>query len=302
VDFFDSALLGGQSMQRFWLAFGWHGRPIDVVNHPFTEFILALIAAGTLAIFVLFVVVLARNLGRLVRVARRRSAAAALALASRNVALNAYLCYAFMLLIVLASLRGAIGLQGRYWLPFLPVIWYCAIVLVPRALPRALARLARATAIVGIAAVIAAGNAYAPASIAGALFREAPDRAARASEEVYAVFETPAGRTAELALQPVARGTGVPLRGIVVDRRDGAPASAIEVQIDGSRSVAAIGRPAPTFACNNVALALLETGFDARLPTASLAPGRHEARVRVRTPWARDWIDTGTRAVFFVEP
>jgi hypothetical protein len=305
ADFFDSALLGGHSLRRFWLAFGWGGEggghPIVVVNRSFTEFIFALMTAGTVAIFLLFLVVLGRNLRRLVRIAGHRSAAAALALASRNVALNAYLCYALILLIVIPSLGGAILLQARYWLPFLPVIWYSAIVLVPRALTPRWALPARTIAIVGIAAVIAAGNAFAPASIAGEYFRGAPDRAARASEEVYAVFKSPAGSTRLLAPDPVAAGTAVMLRGIVVDLRNAAPASAIALQIDGSRSVPATVRRVPTFACNSVALALLDTGFDAQLPTAGLAPGRHEARVRVRTPWSRDWIDTGTSAVFQIE-
>jgi hypothetical protein len=65
--------------------------------------------------------------------------------------------------------------------------------------------------------------------------------------------------------------------------------------------VAATVRQVPGFACNNVALALLDTGFDAQLPTAGLAPGRHEARVRVRTPWSRGWIDTDASAVFEIE-
>jgi hypothetical protein len=300
--FFDSALLDGLSMRRFWLAFGWGGHSIDVVNRPVTEFILALIAAGTIAVFLLFLRVLARNAGRLYHIARHRSVPAALALASRNVALNAYLCYALMLLVLLVSLRGAIVLQGRYWLPFLPVIWYIAIVLVPRALPPRWARPARAIAIAGIAAVIVAGNAFAPASIARAYFLEAPDRAARASEEVYAMFETPAGLTTTLAPDPVARGRSFAVRGMAVDRRNGGPARAIALQIDGSRSVAATVRQVPAFACDNVALALNDTGFEARLPTAGLAPGRHEARVLVRTPWSRDWVETGTRAIFDVEP
>jgi hypothetical protein len=118
---------------------------------------------------------------------------------------------------------------------------------------------------------------------------------------VYAVFKSPAGSTRLLAPDPVAAGTAVMLRGIVVDLRNAAPASAIALQIDGSRSVPATVRRVPTFACNSVALALLDTGFDAQLPTAGLAPGRHEARVRVRTPWSRDWIDTGTSAVFQIE-
>jgi hypothetical protein len=300
--FFDSALLGGTSMRRFWLTFGWGGHSIDVVNRSVTDYILVLIAAGTIAFFLLFVRLLVRNAARLYRIARERSVPAALELASRNVALNAYLCYALMLLVLLASLRGAIVLQGRYWLPFLPVIWYIAIVLVPRSLAPRWAHPARAIAIAGIAAVIAAGNAFAPASIAAAYFREAPDRGARASEEVYAVFETPAGLTTSLAPESVARGASLALRGMAVDRRNAAPASAIALQIDGSRSVAATARRVPAFACDNVALALLDTGFEAQLPTAGLAPGRHEARVRVRTPWSRDWIETGTHAAFDVEP
>jgi hypothetical protein len=300
ADFAASALLGGQSEQRFWIPLGSTNQSIIVGNQQITSLMMVGLIAGTGLVVAMLLVALGRNLRRLARVARERSAGTAVRLASRNPALNAYFVYAIILLGAIVSFGGDIGLQGRYWLPFLPVIWYAAIVLAPTALSGGWERSTRRLLIGGVGTAILAIDIFAPLSIQHRYFKEAEDRNARAAEEIFASFESDGLRTPEIHVTVGSAYRSITLRGIATDLRSASPVTSVTLRFEGGPVITATPLAVPRLACNNALLSLLQSGFIAVIPTAKMPGGRHEASVWVETPWSRVPIRTIARATIDV--
>ncbi len=297
--FVVSALLGGESMQRFWLAFGWYMEPVTLGAPWVTS--AALVAAGgfSVAIAVLTGWRIARNAIRIGAIARTSPALAA-SLAAANVPLNMLLLYIAVLIAALSFTDGSITLQGRYWLPFVPVIWYAAVCLAPGALSPRPATFLRATVLAGSAVLIAAALWFTPQSVAARFF-EAPART-DPQREIYAAFDVDGKRRANADFGAVAPGGTLDVAGFAVDLRSAGPVAAAELQIDDGPAVTASPAARPQFACDYVSLSLLNAGFTGRVKAAGLAPGAHRLAVLVRPAWSTAFLDTRARGTFVVTP
>jgi hypothetical protein len=294
----ESALLGGESMRRFWLAFGWYMEPVVLISKRVTTVVLVILGTFTSLIAALTAVELAKTFRRIAVVWRSRSLLA-LSFATRNVPAKMFLLYALLLLLALAYTDSSITLQGRYWVPFVPVIWYLAFWIAPRAIAKH-TRLARAITIGGVAFTIVIALMFTPQSVAKRYF-DAP-ASQDGSQEVYGAFEVGGKRFGAADLGHVRRGEPLHVRGIAVDLRSAAPVSENELSVDGQSAVLATPGARPGFACDFVTLSFLHTGFSADIPTAGLAPGPHRISLSVRPAWSASLLDTGTKGTFVVDP
>lgn len=126
ITVFTDAFISGTSFHRFWNSFGWLDTPFFEPSSlsSIVEGVLSIISLVTLSVVLTQQMVILR---RIVRVSKRRSPVAALALLTRDVALNAYVLWSAMLIGVFAVSPASGSLQGRYWLPvFVPLLYILA--------------------------------------------------------------------------------------------------------------------------------------------------------------------------------
>jgi len=281
---FDGSLLPSSGLDSFWLAYtAYRNTLLDLGTSGNTRVVAAILAPISLIVALLFCVRLVRVWGRLAAVVRRRSWRSAARVATSNVLVNAYLCYAVILLGFEVSTGGYIPIQGRYWLPFVSAIWVAAVTIAPRALPT---RFGRALGVL-LLTVILSFDVVATAFTFPSLH-----------ERFYGpVRQVPAA--SELLAQVTARrhGGDIEFSGAAVDLRDAAPAASVVVRLDGRIDLPAHRVARPEIQCD-MEETLLNTGFEAYVPASKVSAGSHSVALFVTTPWSHGLVDTGARGAF----
>jgi hypothetical protein len=293
------AFAGGSALWMFWLSFGSFVNKMVLGAPLVTDVVFRFLAAGTLLLSLLAVWRLITVAPRLLAVARRRSVGSALRVASGNIAVNAYFAFALILCAYEVWVGGVVAIQGRYWLPFLPVIWYIVFAVAPRALPRNFARASSAVTAGGLFAYLILANLSIPLSL-DRRYYAAPEQRLAADETFLEGFNGVGG--AVHTFGPVRRGTRITLHGLAFDARTPGPATAVVFRIDSKLRVPAVAEPSHSFACENTDTALTRIGFTVSLPTDDLVSGSHQIRVLLTTPWSQVPFDSGYRGVISVTP
>jgi len=274
----------GREFTSFWGAFGWVDTPLVLGSPTVTVAAWFLIAGISIALLACTLVRLTQVAFRLVRVARRGRLRRALRIAFSNpVAMSFFLLAAFLF-----SVEGYPGIQGRYYFPLLPAVFWVALMYAPRALPGKFGPALFRIQAVGLVAYTIAGAVFAFPTLAARYYAHGRDLVPVA--RVTLTADAHAGRYAvtRLRLPEATLGVGrlqpdrVAVVGWAVDDQAAAPARTVFIDVDGlpyqqavygddsPQAVAALGSPS-----------YARCGFDAILDTTRLAPGAHELTVRV---------------------
>ena len=278
--FFDDAALS------FWVNYtAYRNTPLDVVSEPVTHVLSIVIPGLTMTIGILFILRFYQNARRLLFLAYRHSWIRAARIATSNVLVNSYLTFIVIVYAFVMWTAGAVPLQGRYWLPFLPAIWYVAFVVAPRALPHRFARIVEASASAFVIVFVIVAGAYTFPSLHERFYEVS--RVVDPREEV----ETNVG------IRP--SGDSVEIVGTAYDLRNATPVERISLRVDDRTLVAPQRFDRPDIQCD-MEKTLLHVGFATRIPFTTLRPGRHTVKVLVSTPWHLGLIETKASAIFEV--
>ena len=266
------AYVDGLSFHRFWNSFGWADN--SYLSRPWlNETVESAIGVVSLSIAFFFVTRQLNVYRRVLRIARRRSAATASWLLCQDVVLNVYIVWTTLLIIVCAASRGTWSLQGRYWLPVMVPMMVILIARVPRILPSG-TRARTAT----LAAGMMLGYALVLGPIALAAAHERYYRPSGELPRLTVVGVDGVGFLGRLprGSEPTTMRSGrvVDFKGLAFRSTDGSPIDHIDLQIDAGRPMAM--RYGFTVA---TAVAPMSVGFEGTIPTKTLAVGRHRISV-----------------------
>jgi hypothetical protein len=270
---------GGGAFTDFWMRFGMRGASIYAgqLGIVLRSMLVAVTLVTVLAV-VLRTVIVAK---RLVAVAQGRSPWLAVRLLASDVVLNVYLLVTATVFGAYIVSRGAVWLEGRYWLPIIVPTIALGTTLVPRLFRRS--RPAVALGFAGLWAVYASVSApLALRALDRSFYHQPPDRA---TVEAYAqITGVAVARPCKATPQEVAivRGCELLVTGFAVDSERGLPATEVLVQVDGGPNVRA--RTAlPSLLLRDVYIddALADSGFSATLDTRRYGDGPHSLRLRI---------------------
>ncbi|GAC1542365.1 MAG: hypothetical protein NVS3B16_07230 [Vulcanimicrobiaceae bacterium] len=270
----------------FWLNYtAYHDTPIDIVSRPVTLALGRIIPALSVMLAILFLVRCYGVVKRLALVGCRRSWRAAARVATSNVFVNSYLAFVVIIYGYEFSIGGHIPMQGRYWLPFLPAIWYVTFHVAPRALPRRL-RIPIANVSQGLVLLFGVlASAYTFPSLHERFYGPPAAKDPR-SELTSAIWSE------------VAHGF-VTINLVVYDLRSAAPVERVVLRMDDRRSYVPLPVDRPDVQCD-MEQTLLHVGYTLRLPAPPVGAGRHTVQIFVKTPWSRALIDTGKTTTFTI--
>ena len=122
----------GRLFFSFWGILGWLDTLVVIWSEPLTILILLILAAFAVVTLSLVLVRQARVVVRLGRLTGNRSWRRAIALAFGNPVITAFGAFIGLMLVY----EDAGGIQGRYFLPFLPALFYVSFQIAPKAIPR----------------------------------------------------------------------------------------------------------------------------------------------------------------------
>jgi hypothetical protein len=273
----------GLPFYSYWGMISWTGYRIEFGSPALSDAVFLVVMIGSVLVSLWTLIGLAAVWERLVKVARKRSPASAVRLLLSDVILNAYLLFMAIIFAIWVATGGALGTQGRYWLPLILAATLCAVRYAPRAIRARRVRSVVAMTMLGALVLYSCVGAVAALAALEARFYRPPQNPQ--------VFEYLARFTGlgkgELPAQPggevaVARAGSAPLvRGWAIDSHTGRPALRVDLVIDNRIRV-----PARYGLASRDALArihddaLLDSGFEARLP-ATLRPGVHSLALDV---------------------
>ncbi|GAC1567954.1 MAG: hypothetical protein NVS2B3_08960 [Vulcanimicrobiaceae bacterium] len=269
-----ASYLGGSVFDGFWFHFGIRaGRAFGDSASLRTAFGFALICATAIAI----VSVSLRQilvLRRLLRLARRRTRAAALRFVGNDIHLNVYIFLTLLLFSLSAAADGYLALQARYWQPILTstfVIGVSSLGLSNRGRRR------RYAITVGCAVIAVSAVALAPASLAA---MHAEFYAAKSPTTTRELGEIGGVRIGSRYVSPdevvVPQGTAFEVSGVALDGETGREARDVRVSVDGLTSIrATTGESASRLAILFNDATLGHAGYSASIRTDRFAPGRH---------------------------
>jgi hypothetical protein len=274
----------GREFGSFWGAFGWVDTPLVLGSTAVTAVVWLMIAGISMALLACTVVRLAQVAYRLARIARRGRWRRALRMAFSNPVAVAYLLLAGFLFTV----EGYPGVQGRYYFPLLPGVFWVALKYAPRALPGKFGPALFRIQVVGLVAYTVAGAVFAFPTLTARYYAHGRDlvNVSRdalqpiASPGRYAITRV---RLPEATLGVGALPTGrVGVVGWAVDDTASAPAKTVFIDVDGVPFQEAVyGDDSPAAVAALGSDRYSRCGFDAILDTTRLTPGRHELTVRV---------------------
>lgn len=270
---------GGGAFTDFWMRFGMRGA--SVYAGPLGTFVRGALVAMTLVTAFALVLRTLVLLERLLKVAARRSHWLAVRLLASNVVLNVYVLVTAIVLGVYVVSRGAVWLEGRYWLPVIVPTVALGTTLVPRLFGRL-----RPSVAFGFAALWALyASVSAPVALLAldrSFYHQPPDRA---TIEPYAQITSVGVARPCRAGKPnlaVVRGCGLLVTGFAVDSERGLPANEVFVQLDGGPLVRARTLlPSPLLRDVYIDDALADGGFSATLDTRRYGYGPHLLRLRI---------------------
>jgi hypothetical protein len=194
----------------------------------------------------------------------------------------------FLLAAFLFSVEGYPGIQGRYYFPLLPAVFWVALKYAPRALPGkfgpALFRMQAA----GLVAYTIAGAIFAFPTLAARYYAHGRDLVPVARETLTADVHTGRYVITRLRLPEATLGVGrlqpnrVAVVGWAIDDGAAAPARTVFIDVDGAAFQQAVyGDDSPQAVAALGNSSYDRCGFDAILDTTRLTPGAHQLTVRV---------------------
>lgn len=274
----------GREFGSFWGVFGWVDAPLVLGSPAATVVVWLLIAGMSIGLLGCTLARLWQVCHRLVRVARRGRWRRALRIAFSNPVAVSY----FLLAAFLFTVEGYPGVQGRYYFPLLPGVFWVALKYAPRALPGKFGPALFRMQVAGLVAYSIAGAIFAFPTLSARYYAHGRDLVAVSPDSLQAV-STP-GRYAitRVRLPEASLGVGslptgrVGVVGWAVDGVASATAKTVFIYVDGLFFQQAVyGDDSPAAAATLGSDAYSRCGFDAILDTTRLAPGPHQLTVRV---------------------
>ena len=274
----------GREFTSFWGAFGWVDTPLVLGTPGVTVAAWFLIAGISIALLACTLVRLAQVTYRLARVARRGRFRCAVRMAFSNpVAISFFLLAAFLF-----SVEGYPGIQGRYYFPLLPAVFWVALKYAPRSLPGKFGPALFRMQAVGLVAYTIAGAIFAFPTLAARYYAHGRELVPVARETLTA--DSHAGRyvVTRLRLPEATLGVGrlpanrIAVVGWAIDDMAEAPARTVFIDVDGAAFQQAVyGDDSPQAVATLGNSSYDRCGFDAVLDTTHLSLGAHQLTVRV---------------------
>jgi hypothetical protein len=298
TDFLASTFVGGWSFLEYWDSIGWLVHRILFGTLAITDVVAAILCFFTVVVVLLMLVRANLVFLRLVTVARKRTIATAIRLASGDVIFNGYMSYLVCLLAANAYSGNRLA-QGRYWLPFI----VCALLFCVRYVPHLTGRRIEGSLAKVVAGSLALYSALAVvpalATVDRSYYRSRPSAAyvepwARFDESTSERFAT---------LHHVREGSALFVSGSAIDGPSEAVARGVSLLLDGRRRIALrYGAVHPEVVCllNDVSLA--RSGFHGSFSTAHLSPGRHWLELEVSEAEFPAPVPTTKRLDFIIDP
>jgi hypothetical protein len=194
----------------------------------------------------------------------------------------------FLLALFLFTVEGYPGVQGRYYLPLLPGVFWVALKYAPKALPGKFGPALFRIQVVGLIAYTVAGAVFAFPTLTARYYANGRDLV-RITRATLQEVSTP-GRYAitRVRLPEAALGVGslpkgrVGIVGWAVDDQNSAPAMTVFIDIDGKPFQEAVyGDDSPAAVSALGSDRYSRCGFDAILDTTMLTAGPHDLTIRV---------------------
>jgi predicted membrane protein DUF2142 len=274
----------GREFGSFWGVFGWVDTPLVLGSPGITMLVWLVIAGISMLLLVCTLVRIGRVAWRLLAVARRGRTLLALRMAFSNPVANSYFLFALFLFTV----EGYPGVQGRYYLPLLPGVFWVALKYAPRTLPGKFGPALFRMQVAGLVVYTAAGAVFAFPTLTARYYAHGRDIVPIARETLREVstpgrYEITRVRLPEATLGVGSLPTGrVGVVGWAVDEDAGAPAKTVFIDVDGQPFQQAVyGDDSPAAVAALGSDRYSQCGFDAILDTTRLSPGLHELTVRV---------------------
>jgi hypothetical protein len=293
----------GREFGSFWGVFGWVDTPL-VFGSPVVTVVLWLLISGlsigllacTLARFVQISL-------RLLRVARGGRARRALRIAFSNpVAISYFLLGAFLF-----TVEGYPGIQGRYYFPLLPAVFWVALKYAPRALPGKFGPALFRMQVAGLVAYTVAGAVFAFPTLEARYYANGRDLVPVARESLASDPKPGRYEITQLRLPEATLGVGrlapdrVGVVGWAIDEAATSPPKTVFIDVDGQPFQEAVfGDDSPEAVSTLGSSRYARCGFDAILDTTSLARGPHQLTVRVVSADGRRLYAPGTTIDFVV--
>ena len=274
----------GREFSSFWGAFGWVDTPLVLGSPAITVAVWFLIAGMSILLLACTLIRIGQVAYRLVRVARRGQVRRALSMAFSNPVAISY----FFLAGFLFSVEGYPGIQGRYYFPLLPAVFWVALKYAPRALPGkfgpALFRMQAA----GLVAYTVAGAIFAFPTLTARFYAHGRNLVPVARETLAADRQPGHYEVTRLRLPEATLGVGrlqpdrVAVVGWAIDDLTASPAKTVFIDVDGKPFMQAVyGDDSPLAVATLGSARFANCGFDAILDTTRLTAGPHLLNVRV---------------------
>ena len=274
----------GREFSSFWGVFGWVDTPLVLGSPGITIAVWLLIAGISIALLACTLVRIAQVAYRLVRVARRGRLRRALRMAFSNPVANSY----FLIAAFLFTVEGYPGIQGRYYFPLLPAVFWVALKYAPRALPGKFGPALFRMQVVGLVAYTVAGAVFAFPTLTARYY--AHGRALVPVTREALTADPHPGRyvVTRLKLPEATLGVGrlepdrVAVVGWAIDYLASSPAKTVFIDVDNQPYQQAVyGDDSPQAVGALGSERYARCGFDAILDTMPLTPGPHSLTVRV---------------------
>jgi len=274
----------GREFGSFWGAFGWVDTPLVLGSPAVTAAVWLLFAGMSIGLLACTLARLGQVAYRLVRVARLGRPRRALRIAFSNPLAISY----FLLAAFLFTVEGYPGVQGRYYFPLLPAVFWVALKYAPRALPGKFGPALFRMQVAGLVAYTIAGAFFAFPTLASRYYAHGRELVPVARETLQPVQAEGRYAITRVRLPEATLGVGglptgrVGVVGWAIDDQVPAPAKTVFIEVDGvafQQAVYGDDSPAAVAALGSSKFALC--GFDAILDTTRLTPGPHRLTVRV---------------------
>ena len=274
----------GREFSSFWGVFGWVDTPLVLGSPAITVAVWFLIAGISILLLACTLVRLGQVGYRLLRVSRRGHARQALRMAFSNpVAISFFLLAAFLF-----SVEGYPGIQGRYYFPLLPAVFWVALKYAPRALPGKFGPALFRMQVAGLVMYTVTGAVFAFPTLTARYYAHGRDLVPVAREALASDPQAGHYQVTRLRLPEATLGVGrlqpdrVAVVGWAIDDQAAAPATTVFIDVDGQPFQQAVyGDDSPQAAATLGSARYANCGFDAILDTTRLAPGPHLLTVRV---------------------
>ena len=274
----------GREFGSFWGVFGWVDTPLVLGSPVVTVVVWLLISGLSIGLLACTLVRVVQINLRLLRVARRGRVRRALRIAFSNPVVMSY----FLLGAFLFTVEGYPGIQGRYYFPLLPAVFWVALKYAPRALPGKFGPALFRMQVAGLIVYTVAGAVFAFPTLAARYYANGRDLVPVARESLASDPQTGRYEITQVRLPEATLGVGrlAPDRfgvvGWAIDQAAASPAKTVFIDIDGQPFQEAVfGDDSPDAVSALGSARYAGCGFDAILDTTRLTRGPHQLTVRV---------------------